>query len=57
MDNGEIVSFNKICLLLLIKSFVSNKEKNFNDSFPEKHKSSSKMLKKHLSRNCIIVNI
>lgn len=44
MDNGEIVSFNKICLLLLIKSFVSNKE---NDSFPEKHKSSSKMLKKH----------
>lgn len=56
MDNGEIVSFNKICLLL-IKSFVSNKEKNFNDSFPEKHKSSSKMLKKHLSRNCIIVNI
>lgn len=57
MDNEKFVSFNKICLLLLIKSFVSNKEKNFNDSFPEKHKSSSKMLKKHLSRNCIIVNI
>lgn len=46
MDNEKFVSFNKICLLLLIKSFVSNKEKNFNDSFPKKHKSPAKCKKK-----------